>query len=70
VLAVVLNAVATGDHLVKTISKGYWPVTGKDLVLLAGAAIAVYTARRLSCPSVGVRTADADLRPLPARPGR
>ena len=47
VAAVVLNAVTTGDHLVKTLAQGYWPVAGVDLVLLATAALAAGAARHL-----------------------
>jgi len=47
VLAPLLNWMTTGDHLIKTVSEGYWPVAGMDLLLLAGAAIAVYAARKL-----------------------
>lgn len=50
-LAPVLNWVTTGDHLVKTVLEGYWPVAGMDLLLLTGAGIAVYAARKLSGPS-------------------
>ncbi|WP_077528804.1 PepSY-associated TM helix domain-containing protein [Vreelandella utahensis] len=46
--AVALNAVTTGDHLLKTLAEGYWPVAGMDLVLLAGAALAAWCARRLT----------------------
>jgi len=46
-LAPVLNGVTTGDHLLKTVMKGYWPVAGMDLSLLTGAGIAVYAARGL-----------------------
>lgn len=46
VLAPVLNWVNTGDHLVRTLGEGYWPVAGIDLLLLAGAVVAVWTARR------------------------
>lgn len=48
VAAVLLNAVTTGDHLLKTLSEPYWPVAGLDLALLATAAIAAGVARRLS----------------------
>jgi len=48
-LAVVLNAVTTGDHLGKTLSAGYWPVAGVDLLLLTFAGAAVIAARRLRC---------------------
>jgi len=48
VLAPVLNGVTTGDHLLKTVLGGYWPVAGMDLLLLAGASVAIYAARKLS----------------------
>jgi hypothetical protein len=47
VLAVLLNWVTTGDHLLRTISHGYWPVAGIDLALLSAAALAVAAALRL-----------------------
>jgi hypothetical protein len=47
VLAAVLNWVSTGDHLLKTIGAGYWPVAGVDLMLLAAAAFAVVAALKL-----------------------
>ena len=47
VLAVLLNWATTGDHLLKTLGQGYWPVAGLDLALLASAAIALFAARRL-----------------------
>lgn len=47
VSAVVLNWVTTGDHLLKTLSAGYWPVAGVDLFMLVSALVAVFTARRL-----------------------
>lgn len=47
VAAVLLNWITTGDHLVSTLSRGYWPVAGVDIVLLLCAAIAMVTARRL-----------------------
>jgi len=47
-LVPVLNWVTTGDHLLKTVLEGYWPVAGMDLLLLGGAGIAVYAARKLS----------------------
>ena len=47
VSAVVLNWVTTGDHLLKTIGEGYWPVAGLDLALLVSAAIAALAARHL-----------------------
>ncbi len=47
VAAPLLNWLTTGDHLLKTMADGYWPVAGLDLVLLTTAALAVYGARRL-----------------------
>ena len=40
--------VTTGDHLLRTLSAGYWPVAGVDLSLLAMAAVALLAAGRLS----------------------
>ena len=45
--AVLLNWITTGDHLLRTMSMGYWPVAGVDLVLIVGVAIAVGAALRL-----------------------
>lgn len=47
IAAVLLNWVTTGDHLLRTIGKGYWPVAGVDLAILASAAVAVLAARKL-----------------------
>jgi uncharacterized iron-regulated membrane protein len=47
VTAVILNWITTGDHLGRTLSRGYWPVAGFDLALLGTAAIALLAARRL-----------------------
>ncbi|HEY4529289.1 MAG TPA: PepSY-associated TM helix domain-containing protein [Luteimonas sp.] len=49
-LAALLNWVTTGDHLLRTLGEGYWPVAGVDLALLAVAALAVLVARRLGVP--------------------
>ncbi len=46
-LAAVLNWVTTGDHLLKTLAAGYWPVAGVDCVLLGSAALAAAAALRL-----------------------
>lgn len=49
VVAVVLNALTTGDHLLKTvITEPYWPVAGVDLSLLVTAGVAVWAARHLA----------------------
>nr|WP_298128791.1 PepSY-associated TM helix domain-containing protein [uncultured Pseudoxanthomonas sp.] len=45
--AVLLNWITTGDHLLRTIGAGYWPVAGVDLTLLAGGVMAALTARLL-----------------------
>jgi hypothetical protein len=45
--AVLLNWITTGDHLLRTVGAGYWPVAGADLFMLTGAAIAVLAAGRL-----------------------
>lgn len=49
VAAVALNALTTGDHLVRTVfTETYWAVAGVDLSLLASAAIAGWAARQLA----------------------
>jgi len=57
VLAVALNGVLTGDHLLRTISQGNMAVAGTDLVLLASAVLAGMTARRLRSRSAAVARA-------------
>ncbi|SFE80330.1 PepSY-associated TM helix domain-containing protein [Paracidovorax wautersii] len=47
VAAVLLNWLTTGDHLLRTLAQGYWPVAGLDLALLACATIAALVALRL-----------------------
>lgn len=47
VTAPLLNWITTGDHLLRTIASGYWPVAGADLFMLASAALAVLAARKL-----------------------
>ncbi|WBS00192.1 PepSY-associated TM helix domain-containing protein [Pseudoduganella sp. SL102] len=47
IVAPVLNWVTTGDHLLRTVATGYWPVAGADLFMLAGAGLALLAARRL-----------------------
>ncbi len=46
-LAVLLNWVTTGDHLLATVSDAYWPVAGLDFALLVVGAIAAWSAVRL-----------------------
>lgn len=48
VLAVLLNAVTTGDHLLRSLTHPYlWPVAGMDILLLASALTAAAAVRRL-----------------------
>jgi hypothetical protein len=47
VAAVLLNWVTTGDHLLRTIASGYWPVAGLDLALLTAAGLALCAALSL-----------------------
>lgn len=61
--AVVANALTTGDHLLRTVSAGYWPVAGVDLMLLATASVAGCIAFRL-----GRMADECDSAPL-AEPG-
>lgn len=48
ILAVALNALTTGDHLLRTLGHGQWAVAGLDLMLLATAIAAAVAARRLA----------------------
>lgn len=60
IAAVLLNWITTGDHLLRTIAEGYWPVAGFDLMLLASAAAALAAARQL-------RRRELESRQAPAR---
>jgi len=61
VAAVLLNWITTGDHLLRTIGNGYWPVAGIDLVLIGGATLALLAAQklraRMPAPEAESRTA-------------
>lgn len=46
-VAVVLNWITTGDHLLKTVAERYWPVAGLDMALVVVGAIAARTALSL-----------------------
>jgi uncharacterized iron-regulated membrane protein len=59
-LAVVLNWITTGDHLVRTIGRSYWPVAGFDLALLATASIALFAAARLKRWSTAGAAAESE----------
>ena len=45
---VLLNAVTTGDHPLRALAQGKWAVAGVDLMLLALAALAAWSARKLA----------------------
>lgn len=48
-MAVGLNWLTTGDHLIKTmVTDPYWAVAGVDLALLATAAVSIWAARKLA----------------------
>ncbi len=53
-LAAVLNWITTGDHLLRTVGEGYWPVAGVDLALLAGGVVAALTVRALNRRAVAL----------------
>ncbi|QSI29247.1 PepSY domain-containing protein [Variovorax sp. RKNM96] len=63
VAAVLLNWITTGDHLLRTIGAGYWPVAGVDLSLLASAALAVVAARMLKRRAEAAMAASARFTP-------
>lgn len=54
-LAVVLNALTTGDHLPRTLAQGRWAVAGMDLMLLAAAIVAAWVARRMYARAKSVK---------------
>ena len=63
-MAVLLNAFTTGDHLIRTIAAGQlWPVAGVDIALLIAAFIAIrvalYLARSRRPDAVSPQEADA-----------
>jgi uncharacterized iron-regulated membrane protein len=47
IAAVLANWITTGDHLLATLGRGYWPVAGLDIALLAAGAIAATAAAHL-----------------------
>lgn len=59
-LAVLLNWVTTGDHLIQTITEGLWSIAGMDLILIASSIIAIASVsrllktERLAVPSAGL----------------
>lgn len=46
-LAMALNGMMTGDHLLRTLQEGDWALAGVDLVLLLAAVIGAVSARRV-----------------------
>ena len=62
-LAVVLNALTTGHHLARSLAEGLWAIAGMDLMLLAGACIAVLSAWRLRRRTAAARPADRLVEP-------
>jgi uncharacterized iron-regulated membrane protein len=47
-LAVTLNWITTGDHLVRSLGNSHlWPIAGMDILLMAGAALAMLAVIRL-----------------------
>jgi uncharacterized iron-regulated membrane protein len=65
--AVLLNWITTGDHLFRTISEANWPVAGVDCILLAGSAVATWTALALGQAPAGPRVAQEPGEPTPKR---
>jgi uncharacterized iron-regulated membrane protein len=47
IAAPLANWITTGDHLIGTVGRGYWPVAGFDLAMLVTAGIAAATALHL-----------------------
>ncbi|HKP64751.1 MAG TPA: PepSY-associated TM helix domain-containing protein [Polyangiales bacterium] len=58
--AVLGNWITTGDHLLRTLAAGYWPVAGFDLALACTALIAALAAARLHRHERGVPLLDAE----------
>lgn len=56
VVAVFLNWATTGDHVIAAAARGFWQVVGVDLVLLASAGAAAFTATRLQKSGEGAKT--------------
>jgi uncharacterized iron-regulated membrane protein len=54
-LAVTLNWITTGDHLLRTLRKGNWVIAGIDSILLFGTFVAVVAARKLQSDRLVLR---------------
>ena len=61
-LTVLLNWVTTGDHLLKTLGEGYWPVAGLDLSILVSGILALIAARHLGRKEQNTLAQKSDLR--------
>lgn len=46
-VAALANWMTTGDHLLRTIAAGYWPIAGVDIALLVTAGLSAFTAIKL-----------------------
>ena len=47
-LAVILNWLTTGDHLLTSLSQGFWAIVGMDIMLLLGAMTSLFVTNKLS----------------------
>lgn len=65
-LAVALNWITTGDHLLHSLGSGLHAVAGMDLLLLLGGAIAWMTARQMQRRSAAPAPASRSARPTGA----
>ncbi len=59
---VLLNAATTGDHVARALADGKWAVAGMDLMLLALALLAAWSARRLAGKPAQARSMRAEVR--------
>ncbi|HAK93065.1 MAG TPA: PepSY domain-containing protein, partial [Massilia timonae] len=62
VACVLLNAATTGDHVARALADGKWSVAGVDLMLLALALLAAWSARRLAGKPAQARVPGAEAR--------
>ena len=62
VACVLLNAATTGDHVARALAHGKWSVAGVDLMLLALALLAAWSARRLAGKPAQARAPRAEAR--------
>jgi hypothetical protein len=60
-ITVLLNWATTGDHLLKTLREGYWPVAGLDLSILVSGVLALIAARHLGRKAQYALTQKSDL---------